>query len=285
MAGWTRENLRHLGTMFKQGANPAAAVYESLGTDLFLAAGPGWLNVGYWRSDGDPAEAADAPRELVRHLADVLPRRGTIIDVGNGLGAQDPVIADVALPSRLIAINITEMQLRAGADRLALARARPVCADATRLPLASGCADGLISVEAAFHFPSRALFYAEARRVLRRGGIVSIGDVAVQRWPRGIKELAAGAANVRFWGLKRASAQSADEMLRLLKRAGFEDIEVQRCGERTIDPMVAFCSEQLARGVNAPRLQSWGAARMLDTWRILRRSGVIDYVLIRATAA
>jgi hypothetical protein len=90
---WTSENLRHLAGLFRQGTNPAAAVYDSIGPDFFLALAPGWLNLGLWEGDGDAAEAPVAVRRLVETMAADLPSDGTILDVGNGLGAQDPVIA------------------------------------------------------------------------------------------------------------------------------------------------------------------------------------------------
>ena len=97
-----------------------------------------------------------------------------MLDVGNGLGAQDVVIASTARPRLLVALNITESQLRAGRDRLRAARAWPVVGDATRIPLRAGSVDGVISVEAAFHFSSRARFFSEVRRVLRPGGVARI---------------------------------------------------------------------------------------------------------------
>jgi hypothetical protein len=51
--------------MFKQGGNPAAGVYESIGSDFFLALAPGWLNLGLWEGPGSEAEAEDACRRLV----------------------------------------------------------------------------------------------------------------------------------------------------------------------------------------------------------------------------
>ena len=88
-----------------------------------------------------------------------------VLDVGNGLGTQDPLIARTVRPRRLVAVNITEWQLTAGRDRLRAVAAAPVAGDATRLPIADGGVDGIVSVEAAFHFRTRKAFF---RRVLPR---------------------------------------------------------------------------------------------------------------------
>jgi hypothetical protein len=86
------------------------------------------------------------------------------VDVRNGLGAQDPLIAQSRHPRRLVAVNITEWQLTAGRDRLREAAAAPVVGDAVRLPIADAAVDGILSVEAAFHFRSRKAFFEECYR-------------------------------------------------------------------------------------------------------------------------
>src|SRR6266496_876552 len=115
---WTKENVRHVAAFFRQGRNPAARVYESIGSDFFLAPAPGWLNLGLWEGPGTESEADAACRRLVTKVASALPEGGLILDVGNGLGTQDPVIAQTARPRKLVAVNITEWQLRAGRDPL-----------------------------------------------------------------------------------------------------------------------------------------------------------------------
>ena len=125
--------------MLRFGRNPAATVYDSIGADFFLALDEGWLNLGLWEGDGsDPSEAPLAVRRLVTRMAGDLPRGGDVLDVGNGLAAQDPVIAEVAATRSLTALNITWSQLRAGRQRLAAARARPVNGDACRMPFRAG---------------------------------------------------------------------------------------------------------------------------------------------------
>lgn len=281
--GWTRENLRHVLTIFRQGRNPAATVYNSLGRDFFLALAPGWLNLGLWEGSGTEEEAPIAVRRLVETLASDLPTGGVILDVGSGLGVQDAVIAEVARPRRLIALNITESQLRDGKAALSKAGARPIAGDAIRIPLADGSVDGVISVEAAFHFRSRQRFFAEARRVLRPGGVLSMSDVPITRFPRGPIELLAGLSQLRAWGLRQSAAATPDQIAAAAEVEGFRDVSVRLCGDRVIDPALAVIRKRL-EGVGSVPLSMRLAARfMLAQMRLLRRRGVIDYLLLRAT--
>jgi SAM-dependent methyltransferase len=281
---WTREHLMHAARLVSQGRNPAAAVYDSIGPDFFLALDDGWLNLGLWEGDGsDPAEAPIAVRRLVEALAAELPRGGTILDVGNGLGAQDPVIARVAEPSRLVALNITRSQLVAGRGHLEEARALAVNGDATRIPLRDESVDGVISVEAAFHFSSRARFFREAHRVLAPGGALSLSDVPTKQMPRGPAEAFAALTQLRVWGLKPSVAATADEIAAMARRAGFENVEARVVGERVIGPALRFVRRRLEEGDDeAPAAMRLAARVMLAQTELLWRNGVVDYLLLRA---
>jgi erythromycin 3''-O-methyltransferase len=280
----TRENVRHAASLVWQGRNPAARVYDSIGPDFFLALDEGWLNLGLWEGDGtDPSEAPRAVRRLVSTVAEPLPRGGVVLDVGNGLGAQDPLIAELVRPKRLFALNVTESQLRAGRRRLAEANAQPVNGDATRIPLRGGTVDGVISVEAAFHFASRARFFAEAFRVLRPGGILSMSDVPVKRLPRRPDELLAGLTQLRVWGLSTAAVATADRIVEAVEGAGFRDVEARLVGDRVIAPALAFVRRRLdierREASTALRLAS---RAMLSQVELLWRRGMLDYLLLKA---
>ncbi|MGH2597276.1 MAG: class I SAM-dependent methyltransferase [Actinomycetota bacterium] len=284
-AGWTRDNLRHGVAMLRYGRHPAATVYDSIGEDFFLALAPGWLNLGLWQGDGsDPSEAAVAVRRLVEKLASALPLGGRVLDVGNGLAAQDPVIAAAAKTHGLVAVNITRSQLVAGKDRLREAGAVGVNGDATRLPFADGSFDGVISVEAAFHFPSRARFFAEAYRVLRPGGVLSMSDIPTYRYPRGPRELVAAISQLRVWGLGAHAAATPVEIVGAVEVAGFADVETELVGERAIAPALRFVRERLARARNeATGSYRLAASIMLSQVELLWERGMIDYLLLRAT--
>jgi erythromycin 3''-O-methyltransferase len=283
-ASWTRANLKHAAAMLRYGRNPAATVYESIGDDFFLALAPGWLNLGLWEGDGsEPAEASLAVRRLIETLAAALPQDAEVLDVGNGLAAQDPVIADVARPSRLVALNITRAQLVAGRDRLAEAGAVAVNGDATRLPFADASFDGVICVEAAFHFPSRARFFAEAFRVLRPGGVLTMSDIPTNRFPRGPRELLAAILQLRAWGLGVHAAATAVEIVEAIESAGFVDVHTQLVGERVVAPALRFVHDRIDRGsVEATPSLTVAARIMLAQVDLLWERGMIDYLLLHA---
>ena len=282
MAALTPENLRHLSSLFRLGNNPAATVYDSLGGDFFLSPAPGWLNLGLWEGRGDAAEAEAAVRRLVTTLARDLPMDADIVDVANGLGAQDLVIRETLRPRSLVAINITESQLVHGRARLMTALAKPVAGDAARLPLADETADGMISVEAAFHFSSRREFFREARRVLRPGGVLVMSDVSAERGPRTASEAIAGLSNLRAWGINRRSLMSADAIESALLTAGFTGVEVHDVSGRVFAPAIRFFRQRLESTEDAPLLYRRGSGLLLRQWELLARRGMMKYLLIKA---
>lgn len=279
---WTRANLRHLGTVLIRGSNPAAAVYESIGADFFLSPASGWLNLGLWEGSGTEEEAPTAVRRLVEEVAAPLPREGVVLDVGNGLGVQDPVIAEVARPRTLIALNVTEWQLRAGRGSLSKAGALAVAADAVRFPLAAGSVDGVISVEAAFHFRSRRAFFDEVKRVLKPGGVLTMSDVSTERLPRGPAEALAGLAQLRVWGLNLQAAASAGAIAETARSAGLTDVEVRRCGDRVIGPALALTRARLDRLDGVPASKRLAVRILLAQIELLWRRRMIDYLLLSA---
>ena len=280
--GWTGPHVRHAAAMVRQGRNPAARVYESIGSGFFLAIAPGWLNLGLWDGPGSEDEAEDACRRLVGTLASALPTGGVVLDAGNGLGTQDPLIAQAVRPGRLVAVNITPWQLAAGRDRLREAAAAPVAGDAARLPIADGTVDGIISVEAAFHFRSRRAFFDECYRVLRPGGVLSISDISVQRWPVTPAELVCGLTQLRVFGLRRTMAMTAGQIAAAARAAGLAEVEVTSCGDRVIRPALRLTAARLDGPATAPFGQQAAARLLLRQVDLLWRRGIIDYLLLRA---
>lgn len=116
------------------------------------------------------------PDELLEFLASIAPRRDAAWDAGCGSGQ-----LSVALASRFRRVVATD----ASAEQIGSAEAHPSveyrCARAEASGLPDGSVDLVVAAQAA-HWFDRPAFYAEARRVARRGAAIALATYA---WPSG----------------------------------------------------------------------------------------------------
>jgi hypothetical protein len=112
--------------------------------------------------------------------------------------------------------------------------------------------------------------------------MLSMSDVSAERVPVRPAEVFAGITNLRVWGLKARNMVSAEEIRRQIVDAGFVDVEVRRCGDRVIEPAVAYLRAQMATAGGAPLVMRWGTRLLLNQWELLHRRGTIEYLLITA---
>ena len=108
------------------------------------------------------------PPELVAHVAAQAPGRDLVLDVATGNGQ-----AALALAEHFGLVLASDASASQLAQAVRHARVRYLRHDAERLPLAGGVADLLVVAQAA-HWFDLTRFYAEARRVLKGGGIVAL---------------------------------------------------------------------------------------------------------------
>lgn len=154
------------------------------GDPLTVAAFGRHVHWGYW---SDPAQAAgtaedygQAAERLCRVVCDRAAIRDglSILDVGCGFGGTLASLNERYSRLALVGVNIDPRQLARAAQQVRPSRGSTlelVEADAARIPLASGSFDVVLAVECVFHFDRRA-FFAEAARVLRPGGNLTLSD-------------------------------------------------------------------------------------------------------------
>jgi ubiquinone/menaquinone biosynthesis C-methylase UbiE len=119
-----------------------------------------------WRSGLDPVYRRFAHALVGTAPVDLAGLR--VVDVGAGTGAlSSELLASGADP---IAVDASPVTL--GQARGALGGLRAVAGDAVRLPLATHCADALLSAFLINHLPQPSLLLAGAARVVRPGGLV-----------------------------------------------------------------------------------------------------------------
>lgn len=146
---------------------------------------------GYWgpsdRPDGSLADFALAAERLTRRLCDIaaVGDGDHVLDAGCGLGGTIASLNERFRDLTLVGLNIDPRQVARASESVRPRRGNRIAfqvGDACRMPFPDASFDKVLAVECIFHFPSRERFFAEARRVLRPGGRLTLCDFVPERW-------------------------------------------------------------------------------------------------------
>ena len=202
------------------------------------------VNMGYWKDinvgeDHDLERASDALFELVARNAEFSATDRLVLDVGCGFGTMAILCARRFGLPRVVGINVSRVQVAVGRRLVATAeledRVELLEAGATELPFADASVDKIVSVEAAFHFPTRERFFSEAARVLKPGGILSMVDLCA-RPPDGLLQSLFLKMLRHALQIPAENIYPAPEYLRKVEASGLELLETESLYSLTFPP-------------------------------------------------
>lgn len=177
-----------------------------------------FLNWGYWTSETDDHIAAS--ENLVDLVLAQVPRSGaSVLEVGCGVGGVAHRLTRHY--QHVTGVNVMADQLEKCRQLVPSATFRQM--DATKLELAPGSFDDVVSIEAAMHFDTREQFFTEAARVLRPGGRLLLADIIAA--PQ----------------VSRSRVTSVDEYGHALEAAGFVEVRVSDVTRETSIAHADFC--------------------------------------------
>ncbi len=202
------------------------------------------VNMGYWNEirvgdDHDLERASNALFELVARHADFSAADRLVLDVGCGFGTMAILCAERFPLRRVVGVNVSGVQVAVGRRLVAKAeledRVELLEASATELPFADASIDKIVSVEAAFHFPTREQFFSEAARVLKPGGVLSMVDLNAPP-PEGLLQRLLLKTLRHALQVPAANIYPAPEYLRRVEGVGLELLETESLYSLTFPP-------------------------------------------------
>lgn len=153
------------------------------------------IHCGFWEApaatDGSPADLARATEEMCHRLFELVEAADgeRILDVGCGMGGTLASLNDNLQGLSLVGVNIDGRELAWARRRMVPRAGNEVAfveADGCATPLADGAFDLVMAIESILLFPSRARFFREAQRLVRRGGRLLVVDFvprpSLRRW-------------------------------------------------------------------------------------------------------
>ena len=226
--------------------------------------------LGYAAEDlSDIPAGADLGLGCGNPLALLALREGeTVVDLGSGAGIDCFLAARRVGPAgRVIGVDMTpEMVARArkNAADWPLGNVEFRLGEIEHLPVADGSVDVIISNCVVNLVPDKRQVFADAFRVLKAGGRLSVSDIVLLgEVPLAIRD------SVEAYVSCLSGAIMRDEYLGLLAEAGFEDVRVTESRAFTVGDVVAEeLVEEFSRQSGATRDELSAAAAMFESVRV-----------------
>lgn len=216
-------------------------------------------------------------QNLVWRLLEGAPIDATtrLCDVGCGIGGPAGWVCERFEPRLVVGVEFSNLNV-ANAEALWAdqpRRPRFVQGNAQSMPLATGSVDVVMNLESALHYPDKAAFLRECRRVLKPSGLLCLGDIVRTRVLPFNLLAKVTTGNVFLYSL--------GEYQRGLREAGFEIIRHENAASSVAQSIERGLSEWKARGIRATGdvAQRVSFLRMLGT---LLRWGWLRYDLFAA---
>ena len=198
----------------------------------------GYLNFGFWVNGN--TDYIKASHELLSQVADPvkLNDKSRLLDVANGMGAQDIFFHKKYQPEHIDMIDLTLSHHLIAKKRVVENkledRLTAHYGSAVDLPFDENSFTHVFSVEGGAHFPTREKFFGEAYRVLRPNGWISLADYANPVYPRNFIERQLARLCSNLWNAPLENWYSCEEFKKRMEAAGFVDVQVHDVGQYTI---------------------------------------------------
>jgi cyclopropane fatty-acyl-phospholipid synthase-like methyltransferase len=212
-------------------------LYNYLSGLMQISTGGNFLNFGYWyESTNNPIDAQSNLCNIVGKMAKLEDAKN-ILDVGSGF-SEPAVLWKKNHPDvNITCVNINSNQLKFASDISDKTgyKINLLNSTATKIPLASESYDRIIALESAQHFKPIGEFISEAKRILKKDGIMIIA-IPVLSKPTKTDFLKIGILKFT-WSSEHYDLETVKKTI---SDSGLNIIEIQMIGSKVYSPLADY---------------------------------------------
>ena len=155
----------------RRGEGDVVNLYNYLSGLMQISTGGNFLNFGYWNdSTKNPVDAQTNLCNMIKNMSE-LDKTRHVLDVGSGFSEPAFLWKKSHPDVTITCLNINKNQLKS-ASKHNIRGVNFLNSTAVKIPLSEESCDRVIALESAQHFRPIQDFIAEAKRVLRKEGVI-----------------------------------------------------------------------------------------------------------------
>lgn len=218
----------------RRGEDDVVNLYNYLSGLMQVSTGGNFLNFGYW--DDSTKNPVDAQTNLCNMIKDVaeLNEARYVLDVGSGFSEPAFLWKKSHPDVTITCLNINQNQLRS-ACKHNIQGVNFLNSTAVKIPISDESCDRVIALESAQHFKPIKNFISEAKRILKKGGIVVLAIPVLSR-PSTMSILKIGILKFTW------SSEHYDlgTIRKTIQDAGLKIVEIKLIGSNVYIPLAEY---------------------------------------------
>ena len=164
----------------RRGEGDVVNLYNYLSGLMRVSTGGNFLNFGYWHDTTEnPVDAQTNLCNMIKDMAE-LKETSHVLDVGSGFSEPAFLWKKSHPDITVTCLNINQNQLKS-ASKQNIHGINFLNSTAVKIPISDGSCDRVIALESAQHFRPIQDFISEAKRILRKDGIITLAIPVLSR--------------------------------------------------------------------------------------------------------